>query len=117
LDAHVLFAVLVAIHVTMLAVQIWRTHGQRRDLVRPMLWLSGLLMAQLGLGVGAYVMKFTAITAMVPLWARVSLTTTHLAVGSLMLVTSLVLALRTSRLRLEPKPIRAAELLPEQVSP
>jgi cytochrome c oxidase assembly protein subunit 15 len=117
LDAHLLCAVLVAIHVTMLAVQIWRTHGQRRDLVRPMLWLSGLLMAQLSLGVGAYVVKFTAITAVVPPWMRVSLTTTHLAVGSLMLVASLVLAWRTSRLRLEPKSILAAKLMPEQVSP
>jgi heme a synthase len=117
LDAHIFFAALVAIHVTLLAVQIWRTHGQRRDLVRPMLWLSGLLMAQLSLGVGAYVMKFTAIRAMVPPWVHVSLTTTHLAVGSLMLVASLVLALRTSRLRLEPKSILAVKLLPEQVSP
>jgi cytochrome c oxidase assembly protein subunit 15 len=117
LDAHILFAALVTIHVTLLAVQIWRTHGQRRDLVRPMLWLSGLLMAQLSLGVGAYVMKFTAITAMVPPAVRVSLTTTHLAVGSLMLVTSLVLALRVSRLRLEATSIMAAKLMPEQVSP
>jgi cytochrome c oxidase assembly protein subunit 15 len=117
LDAHILFAALVALHVALLAVQLWRTPGPRRDLVRPMLWLSGLLMAQLSLGVGAYVVKFTAMTAMVSPLVRVSLTTTHLAVGALMLVTSLVLTLRTYRLRLEPRPILTAKLMPEQVSP
>jgi cytochrome c oxidase assembly protein subunit 15 len=117
LHAHLLFAALVAIHVALLAVQIRRIPGQRRDLVPPMLWLSGLLIAQLMLGVGAYGMKFTATTAMLSPVVRVSLTTAHLAVGSLMLVSSLALALHSYRLRLGLRPILAAQLLPEQVLP
>jgi cytochrome c oxidase assembly protein subunit 15 len=117
LDAHIVIAALVAIHVVLLAVQIWRTQSHRRDLVRPMFLLSGLLPAQFSLGVGAYVMKFTAMAATMPPWLRVTLTTTHLAVGSLMLIASLVLAWRTYRLPPEPRPISAAALTPEQVSP
>ena len=47
---------------------------------------------------------------------RVSLTTTHLAVGSLLLATSLVLTLRTYRLGTTSTPMIARTLLSEQVS-
>jgi hypothetical protein len=54
--------------------------------------------------------------AMFTPFSRISLTTTHLVVGSLMLATSLVLSLRTYRMVSSPIPVVAGELLSEQVS-
>jgi heme a synthase len=116
LDAHLFFAAVVAIHVIVIAMQAWRHHFEQPYLVRPIMLLSALLMMQLSLGLGAYLVKFTAVAAMVTPFIRVSLATIHLGVGSLMLATSLVLTLRTYRLLALPKPIVAGKLLPEQVS-
>ena len=116
LDAHLVVAALVAIQVIVLTTHIWRNHVEEGDLVRPIMLLSGLLIAQLSLGLGAYLVKYTAMAAIVTPWARVSLTTVHLAVGSLMLVTSLVLALRTYRRETAYTPVMAGKLLSEQVS-
>jgi hypothetical protein len=73
-------------------------------------------MAQLSLGLGAYLVKFTAMAALVTPFVRVGLTTIHLGVGSLMLATSLVLTLRTYGSFALPKPVVAGQLLSEQVS-
>ena len=116
LEAHLFFAALVAIHVIVISLQAWRHHFEQHDLVRPSMLLSALLMAQLSLGLGAYLVKFTAVAAMVTPFARVSLTTIHLAVGSLMLATSLVLTLRTYHLLAVPRPVIAGTRLSEQVS-
>jgi cytochrome c oxidase assembly protein subunit 15 len=116
LDAHLVLAALVAIHVVLLTIRIWRNHAEEADLVRPSMLLSGLLIAQLSLGLAAYLVKFTAMAAMVTSLARVSLTTLHVAVGALMLATSLVLTLRTYRLIAVSKPVIAGGMLSEQVS-
>jgi cytochrome c oxidase assembly protein subunit 15 len=116
LDAHLVFAGLVAMHVTVLAMHIWRHHVEEDDVVRPIMLLCGLLIAQLSLGLGAYLVNHTAMAAMVMPAVRVSLTTIHLAVGSLMLATSLVLTLRSYRLGPTSAPISAGQLLSQQVS-
>lgn len=116
LDAHLLFGGVVAIHVIALSIQIWRSHFAERYLVRPIMLLSGLLIAQLSLGLGAYLLKFTAMAVMVTPVARISVTTVHLAVGSLMLATSLVLTLRSYHLVTAPQPRMAGGILSEQVS-
>jgi heme a synthase len=116
LDAHLVFAGLVAIHVIVLAMHIWRHHFEEALVARPVMLLGGLLIAQLSLGLGAYLVKHTAMAAVVTPLVRVSLTTVHLAVGSLMLATSLVLTLRTYRLGPTSAPISAGELLSQQVS-
>jgi cytochrome c oxidase assembly protein subunit 15 len=116
LDAHLVFGALVAIHVIVLNMHVWRNLFEKGALVRPIMLLSGLLIAQLSLGLGAYLVKYTAMAAIVTPFARVSLTTIHLAVGSLMLATSLVLTLRTYRLRTASAPITVGKLLSEQVS-
>ncbi|HEX9869709.1 MAG TPA: hypothetical protein VGC99_14155, partial [Candidatus Tectomicrobia bacterium] len=77
--------------------------------------LSALLMAQLSLGLGAYLVTYSAMAAIVTPFTRVSLTTTHLAVGSLMLATCLVLTLRTYRLETAYTPVIASRLLSQQV--
>jgi cytochrome c oxidase assembly protein subunit 15 len=116
LDAHLLFAGLVAMHVLVINVHVWRHHVEQSALVRPILLLSTLLIAQLSLGLGAYLVKYTVMAEIVMPFARVSLTTMHLAVGSLMLATCVVLTLRTYRLGTAYTPIIASKLLSEQVS-
>jgi heme a synthase len=96
LDAHLLFAALVTLHVVLLTVRIFKDHSDHRRLTRPALFLSAMLLVQLFLGTVSYLAKFTTILRM-PIDATVFLTTTHLAVGALMLVTSLVLTLRSYR--------------------
>jgi heme a synthase len=116
LDAHLVVAAVVVVQVTMLTMYIWRNHVEEDALVRSIMLLSGLLIAQLSLGLGAYLVKYTAMAAIVTPFARVSLTTIHLAVGSLMLATSLMVTLRTYRLRTASAPITVGKLLSEQVS-
>jgi cytochrome c oxidase assembly protein subunit 15 len=115
LEAHLVLGALVAIHVIVLNMYVWRNLFEQGALVRPIMLLSGLLIVQLSLGLGAYLVKYTAMAALVTPLARVSLMTIHLAVGSLMLATSLVLTLRTYRLGTASTPMIARTLLSEQV--
>jgi cytochrome c oxidase assembly protein subunit 15 len=116
LDAHLVLGALVAVHVIVLNMYVWRNLFEEGALVRPIMLLSGLLIAQLSLGLGAYLVKYTAMAAVVTPFARVSLTTMHLAVGSLMLATSLVLTLRTFHRKAASMPIPVGKALSEQVS-
>ncbi|HEX6435904.1 MAG TPA: hypothetical protein VF182_02155, partial [Candidatus Binatia bacterium] len=96
LDAHLLFAVLVTLHVVLLAVRIFKEHTGDGRLTRPALLLSAMLLLQLFLGTVSYLSKFTTLLS-IPIDATVFLTTTHLAVGALMLVTSLIVTLQLYR--------------------
>ncbi len=116
LDAHLALAALVALSVIALNVSMWHHHGEGEAVVHPIMLLSVLLLLQLGLGLGAYLMKYTPMAALATSGLRVSLTTTHLAVGSLLLATSLVLTLRTHRFKTASTPMVAHTLLSEQVS-
>jgi cytochrome c oxidase assembly protein subunit 15 len=96
LDAHLLFAALVTLHVVRLTARIFKDHSDHRRLTRPVLFLSAMLLLQLFLGTGSYLAKFTTIVR-ISIDATVFLTTTHLAIGALMLVISLVVTLRSYR--------------------
>ena len=93
LDAHILFAVLVTIHVFLLARCVLRDGLEYKSLVRTTVTLTGLLALQLMLGIGAYVGKFTLFAETMPT-AAMTIATTHVAVGALMLITSCVLTLK-----------------------
>ncbi len=116
LDAHLVFGALVALHVIVMTIYVWWNHVEEGALVRPIMLLAGLLMVQLSLGLGAYLVKYTAMAPMATPLVQISLTTIHLAVGSVMLATSVVLTLRTYRLVPASNPIIAGKLLSEQVS-
>jgi cytochrome c oxidase assembly protein subunit 15 len=116
LEAHLLFAGLVAVHVLVINMHVWRQHLEQSALVRPVMLLAALLMVQLSLGLGAYLVRYTGIAVVVTPFTAVSLTTIHLAVGSLMLATSLILTLRTYRLGSASRPSMARNFLSEQVS-
>lgn len=105
LDAHLLFAALVTIHVFLLSGRVLRDYLGYLRLVRPVLVLSGLLAIQLVLGGAAYVAEFTTVGKVVSSSASAIITTAHVAIGALMLVISVVVTLSVCRLtRLAPHP-------------
>ena len=97
LNAHLLFAVLVTIHVSMLASRILRRHRDEGKLVRPVIVLCSLLFLQLLLGLGSYVGRFTSLGLSTPALTRLALPVTHRLTGAVMLATCLVLTLRAHR--------------------
>ena len=98
LDAHLLFAFLVALHIFLLARRVLGGNGdaQRIGQSMPMV-LLGLLVIQLMLGTGAFFAKLTAFGETFATALTVTITTAHVAVGALMLVSSFVLTLRIYR--------------------
>ena len=98
LDAHLLFAFLVVLHIFLLARRVlsMSSDAQRIGQSIPML-LLGLLAIQLLLGTGAFFAKLTAFGETFATALTVTITTAHVAVGALMLVSSFVLTLKIYR--------------------
>lgn len=115
LDAHLGLAGLLAILIPALAARILTRHADRPGLVRPAVILCGLLVLQLLLGVGAYVNRFTSIPIPFHSILGLGLPVGHRLTGGLLLVTSLVLTLRVSRLRGVAKPATYRGEMPGQV--
>ena len=98
LDAHLLFAFLVTLHIFLL---VRRFFGMGEDTQKigqslPLL-LLGLLAVQLMLGTGAYITKLTALSETASALLTNIVTTAHVAVGALMLVSSFVITLKIYR--------------------
>lgn len=94
---HLVGAVLVTVGVIWIVIRVLSRFPGERGLTRPALLLTILLFLQLGLGIGSYILKLAARSAPQPLPPVVEVTTTHVAVGALLLVTSLVMALQARR--------------------
>ncbi len=88
--AHRVGALLVTLAIAATAGHVWYHHSRRAELRRPALALAGLVLAQITLG--AFV-----------IWSQknVAINTAHVAVGALTLATSLVLTLRSHRIRFD----------------
>lgn len=97
LDAHLFFALLVAIHVILVMVRISRQHAAIPAVSRAALCLFILLWVQVLLGAVSYLTKFAGLW-IVSFNVIVLVTTTHLAVGALMLASAVVLTLQAHRL-------------------
>ena len=98
LDAHLLFAFLVALHIFLLARRMLGTNDEAQRIGQTMpLLLLGLLAIQLMLGTGAFFAKLTAFGETFATALTVTITTAHVAVGALMLVSSFVLTLKIYR--------------------
>ncbi len=98
LDAHLLFAFLVTLHIFLL---VRRFFGMGEDTQKigqslPLL-LLGLLAVQLMLGTGAYITKLTALSETASALLTNIVTIAHVAVGALMLVSSFVITLKIYR--------------------
>ena len=116
LDAHLLFAGLVTIHIFLLLRRILKNHLEDSSFVRLTLLLSGLLAVQLTLGFGAYLAEFTTFGKGVFSVAGVIITTAHVAIGALMLVVSVVLTLNVLRLTSGSKLVASRGLVSDEVS-
>lgn len=115
LDAHLLFAVLVTIHIILVLLRVMRAHAEQPMLARPAGALAIFLLAQIFLGIASYFGKFTA-SLRLPVEAIVALTTLHLVMGALMLAASVVLTLRAYRLSSGSKAAIDRKVLSEQFS-
>ena len=116
LDAHLLFAGLVTIHIFLLLRRILKNYPENSSLVRLILILSGLLAVQLTLGFGAYLAEFTAFGKGVPPVVGVIITTAHVAIGALMLVVSVVLTLKVFRFTGRSEPVTSRGFVSDEVS-
>ena len=116
LDAHLLFAGLVTIHIFLLLRRILKNYPETPSFVRLILLLSGMLVVQLTLGFGAYLAEFTAFSEGVPPVAGVIITTAHVAVGALMLVVSVVLTLDVFRFTSRSEPVASRSIVSDEVS-
>ena len=97
LNAHLLFAVLVTIHVSMLGARVFRRLPDEGRLVRPVIVLCSLLFLQLLLGLGLYVGRFTSFELPHGALTGLALPIIHRIAGAGMLATCLVLTLRAHR--------------------
>ena len=116
LDAHLLFAGLVTIHILLLLRRILKNYPENPALVRLILLLGGLLAVQLTLGFGAYLAEFTTFGEGVAPVASVIITTAHVAIGALMLVVSVVLTLNIFRFTSRSEPAASREFVSDEVS-
>ena len=116
LDAHLIFAGLVTIHIFLLLRRILRDHPENLAWVRLILLLSGLLAVQLTLGLGAYLAEFTALGKGVTPVAGVIITTAHVAIGALMLVVSVILTLNVFHVTSRSEPVADQKLVSDEVS-
>jgi heme A synthase len=113
-DAHLLFAGLVALHVIFIVIRVARTNSQQAAVARPAFWLAILLVFQLLLGTAAYLGKFTsALRLSADLWSVDDHAPRDRA---LMLTTALLLTLRSYRLSGTPAPLPKHNILSEQFS-
>ena len=97
LNLHLLLAVLVTIHVSMLGARVFRRLPDEGRLVRPVIVLCSLLLLQLLLGLGLYVGRFTSFQLPDGALTGLALPITHRIAGAGMLATCLVLTLRAHR--------------------
>ena len=116
LDAHLLFAGLVTIHIFLLLRRILKNYPENPPLVHLILMLGGLLAVQLTLGFGAYLAEFTTFGEGVPPVVGVIITTAHVAIGALMLVVSVVLTLNVFRFTSRSKLVTSRGLVSDEVS-
>lgn len=130
--AHVLMAFVLAIHVVWLSARTLYAERRRGRLARPAAALGFLVLAQLALGAGTWVFKYGW-----PTWAadaawnagggvldftvtagsrwQAWTATLHVAIGSLILATTVMLAVRMTRLAYVARRAKAAQLRPAAV--
>lgn len=94
---HVIGALVVTVGIVWLLVRVLAEHRSDTRLVRSAVILTALLGLQVLLGIGSYIEKLAEMKAPQPLPPAVTVTTTHVAVGALVLVASLVVTLEVFR--------------------
>ena len=95
---HIVGAGLVTIAILWTLVRCMVGLGHERRLARPASILTGLLVAQVGLGIGTYWELWSNSAEAQPLGPVIASTTSHVALGALVLAASLVLTIQTFRI-------------------
>jgi cytochrome c oxidase assembly protein subunit 15 len=113
---HAVGAAVVTLLAAWVVSRILAHFAQQPALMRPALLLGGLLMAQIVLGVESYILKTAARGTSQPLPPLVGITTTHVAMGALTLVTSLYLTYQTHRFLAPRKEAREIASSPHQAT-
>jgi len=91
---------------------------RKRRLIRHVLLLTAVLVLQLCLGIASYIAKMAAANASQPLSPLIEITAAHVAVGALVLASSLVLTLQVFRYVAAPsEPSTSAAALQEGERP
>jgi heme a synthase len=113
---HVVGAGLVTVSILWMLARVLSDYRHERRLRRPAFLLTGLLVAQVALGIGSYWELWSNQNAPQPLPPVVLVTTTHVAVGALVLAASLVLTFQTYRLVATPEAALNLGSAPEKVT-
>jgi len=100
---HVMGACAVTLLVGWVLMIILKRFSRQPHLLRPALLLGALVVVQLFLGIGSYFMKLAERNAPQPLPPVVDITTAHVTVGALILLTSLYLTYQVRRFVGHPK--------------
>jgi cytochrome c oxidase assembly protein subunit 15 len=111
---HLVCAGVVTLLVLCLAALILEGYADQQRLVRSVALLSALLILQLIVGLGAYLGKFASVGVGLSFRSLVFLTTTHVAIGALMLATCVVLTLRVYRIVTPRVPASGGEFVPSR---
>jgi cytochrome c oxidase assembly protein subunit 15 len=99
LVAHLITALLIVVHVALIAKRVFLEHAMQPSLVRPVEWLSGLVLCQLMLGAGAWgTSSGFGFDATAQSGAQLLFATAHVSVGALILAACTVLTIQTYRL-------------------
>ncbi|PYV39607.1 MAG: hypothetical protein DMG06_22700 [Acidobacteria bacterium] len=113
---HLVGALVVTVLVMLVVTRVLRYYPDVSSLFRAALVLSILLLAQLFLGMGSYLMRLAARQDVQPALAMVTITTAHVAVGALVLVTSLILTLQSYRVLPQANKMRRFSAAPQKVA-
>ena len=113
LEGHLFLAALVAVHVILVGRRVMRSSFLPQRLKRSGAALVGLLFLQLGLGLGAYWVRFASAAAP---WATIVFTTAHVAAGAVLLGASVALTLRAYRYLALPERLAGARVSARRAS-
>jgi cytochrome c oxidase assembly protein subunit 15 len=95
---HILGALIVTVSVLWLVARIWKQYQNVSGLFPRAVLLIGLLVVQISLGIGSYLVRLAAREDIQPALSTVVITTAHVAVGALVLAASLILTLQSYRM-------------------
>lgn len=107
---HLLMAAILFVHILLLTIRVLRHHDGEKSLCFPALGLGALMALQLVLGPATWVVKYSwpamlsgfdfaaGFTVQADSYVQAMLVTAHVATGSLVFVTGVMLALRSFRL-------------------
>ncbi len=114
---HIIGAMIVTIVVAWVTSRVYRHHPDLASLTRLSLSLTLLLVVQLCLGIGSYIIRLETRNDVQPALSMVAMTTSHVAVGALLLGTSLILTLQSFRLLAPPRQEIRFSAAPQKATP